>query len=75
MEKYLKKLENLILKWLYLDNNQLLGEIPKEIGKLVNLKWLYLDGNQLTGEIPKEIGKLTNLKYLYLNNQFTLRNT
>jgi Leucine-rich repeat (LRR) protein len=44
------------LKLLYLDNNQLLGEIPKEIGKLVNLEWLCLNNNQLTGEIPKEIG-------------------
>ena len=41
-----------------LDNNQLTGEIPKEIGKLINLKGLYLKNNHLTGEIPKEIGKL-----------------
>ena len=44
-----------------LRNNQLTGEIPKEIGKLINLKLLWLDNNQLTGEIPKEIGKLINL--------------
>ncbi len=47
---------------------QLTGEIPKEIGKLINLQELYLENNQLTGEIPKEIGKLTNLQRLYLNN-------
>ena len=50
-----------------LNNNQLTGEIPKEIGKLMNLKELYLDNNQLTGEIPKEIGKLMNLNELYLS--------
>ena len=47
---------------------QLTGEIPKEIGKLINLKNLYLNSNQLTGEIPKEIGKLINLQWLRLNN-------
>ena len=41
------------------------GEIPKEIGKLINLKSLHLSSNKLTGEIPKEIGKLTNLEELW----------
>ena len=51
---------------------QLTGEIPKEIGKLINLKSLDIENNQLTGEIPKEIGKLRNLEELYLyNNQLT----
>ena len=40
-----------------LNNNQLTGEIPKEIGKLTNLEELYLEDNKLSGEIPK-IGKL-----------------
>ena len=51
------KVTKLDLSWL-----QLTGEIPKEIGKLVNLQWLYLGNNQLIGEIPKEIGKLINLE-------------
>ena len=55
-----------------INNLQLTGEIPKEIGKLINLLSLYLDNNQLTGEIPKEIGKLINLQRLYLyHNQLT----
>ena len=55
-----------------LSNNQLTGEIPKEIGKLINLKLLKLGNNQLLGEIPKEIGKLINLKRLFLyNNQLS----
>ena len=53
---------------LYLASLQLIGEIPKDIGKLTNLQFLYLFNNQLTGEIPKEFGKLTNLQKLYLNN-------
>ena len=45
------KVTKLVLSWL-----NLTGEIPKEIGKLMNLKYLSLRNNQLTGEIPKEIG-------------------
>ena len=48
------------------------GEIPSEIGNLINLTWLNLSGNNLTGEIPPEIGNLTNLTTLQLsNNQLT----
>ena len=36
-----------------LSNNQLTGEIPKEIGNLINLDELFLNGNELLGEIPK----------------------
>ena len=68
--------ENLESKYkvtkIYLEYLQLTGEIPKELGKLINLRFLSLNNNQLAGEIPKEIGKLTNLKWLYLhNNQLT----
>ena len=38
------------------------GEIPKEIGKLINLRRLYLFNNQLSGEIPKEVQELTCIK-------------
>ena len=57
---------------LYLNSNQLTGEIPAELGDLTNLEWLRLQGNQLTGEIPAELGNLTNLVLLNLfNNQLT----
>ena len=57
---------------LYLGNNELIGEIPVEIGTLTNLMYLGLQFNQLTGEIPVEIGNLINLGELWLNNnQFT----
>ena len=48
-------------------NNHLTGEIPSQIGNLVNLTYLALHNNQLTGEIPPEIGNLTNLEYLSLS--------
>ncbi len=57
---------------LWLDENQLTGEIPGELGNLSNLQVLWLDFNQLTGEIPGELGNLSNLKELNLNdNQLT----
>ena len=34
---------------LYLDRNQLTGEIPMELGNLSRLQWLNLEQNQLTG--------------------------
>ena len=57
---------------LFLPGNQLTGEIPSEIGQLINLEHLHLYNNQLTGEIPSEIGQLINLENLQLfNNQLT----
>ncbi|MDE5119661.1 MAG: DUF4347 domain-containing protein, partial [Trichodesmium sp. St19_bin1] len=51
-----------------LDNNNLTGEIPKELGNLYNLKYLRLNNNNLTGEIPKGLGNSSKLKSLSLNN-------
>ena len=59
---------------LNLDNNQLSGEIPPELGNLSNLKVMRLGGyqlsirlrNQLSGEIPPELGNLRNLERLGL---------
>ena len=62
-------MENLsIYDALHLHNNQLTGEIPKEIGKLINLKYLYLNNNQLTGEIPKEIQEMKYYKNFKIKN-------
>jgi len=48
------------------------GEIPPEIGNLINLSSLILKENQLGGEIPPEISYLTDLTQLDLGgNQFT----
>jgi len=51
-----------------LNNAEITGEIPSEIGNLINLERLYLNGNQISGEIPAEIGNLINLERLYLKD-------
>lgn len=55
-----------------LSTNNLIGNLPKEIGNLTGLINLYLYGNQLKGEIPPELGQLSSLVYLYLySNQLS----
>ena len=51
-----------------LGNNQLIGNIPTEIGNFSSLQYLNLSNNQLTGEIPSELLSLDNLQYLSLEN-------
>ena len=53
---------------LSLENAQLTGPIPPELGQLTDLEWISFSGNQLTGPIPPELGSLTNLKSLDLSN-------
>ena len=53
---------------LHLENNQLSGSIPPELGNLSKLWYLFMDRNQLTGSIPPELGNLSYLTNLYLNN-------
>ena len=51
---------------LYLDDNQLSGPIPSEIGLLTSLTDLNLYFNQLSGPIPSEIQDLSQLgKYVW----------
>ena len=51
-----------------LNDNQLSGTIPTQLGNLANLEELLLTRNQLTGTIPAELGSLANLEWLRLNN-------
>ena len=53
---------------LILDNNQMSGSIPPELGNLTNLTYLDLEIDYLSGSIPPELGNLTNLTYLNLSN-------
>ena len=54
--------------YINLNNNNLQGTIPAELGNLANLNTLYLSSNQLSGSIPTELGNLANLKALYLGS-------
>jgi len=58
---------------IYLQNNNLDGTIPEEIGLFDDrLLALHLEDNQLYGNIPPEIGNLTQLNNLFLaNNQLS----
>lgn len=49
-----------------LDNNNLTGFIPDEIGNLSKLHLLYLNNNSIGGTIPTSIGNLINLQILDL---------
>ena len=57
---------------LMLENSGLTGNIPEEIGELVNLNELDLSNNSLSGNIPSTIGNLQNLYFLDLmHNQLS----
>ena len=49
-----------------LEENELFGTLPPELGDLSNLRRLGLGDNQLQGEIPSELGNLAELRYLSL---------
>ena len=51
----------------YLQNNQLSGSIPTELGDLSSLWYLRLENNQLSGSIPTELGNLSSLYWLLLS--------
>ena len=51
---------------LSLDQNNLRGILPAEIGQLTHLRFLHLHSNPLTGPIPPELGNLSRLEQLYL---------
>ena len=47
-----------------LQNNELSGPIPDDIGALSELQTLDLSNNQFVGGIPSSLGFLTRLNYL-----------
>ena len=54
---------------LYLNDNQLSGSIPAELGNMSRLFWLNLAHNRLTGSIPAALANPVNLEKVYLANK------
>ena len=55
------------VKQISLNNNNLTGYIPSEIGNLKALDGIELQGNNLSGNIPSEIGNLKELYWLNIS--------
>ncbi|KAG7033233.1 Protein NSP-INTERACTING KINASE 1, partial [Cucurbita argyrosperma subsp. argyrosperma] len=51
-----------------LQNNNITGPIPPELGRLSKLQTLDLSNNVFTGDIPSSLAHLRSLQYLRLNN-------
>lgn len=47
-----------------LQNNNISGHIPRELGKLPNLETLDLSNNHFSGHVPDSLGLLNSLQYL-----------
>lgn len=53
---------------LVLDDNNLTGTLPSQLGELAELERLVLDGNSLTGRVPPDLGNLGKLTMLNLRD-------
>ncbi|XVF01424.1 hypothetical protein REPUB_Repub04eG0087900 [Reevesia pubescens] len=58
------------LKRLELQENQIIGSIPPEIGNLSNITMLNLTSNFLNGTIPDELSLLLMLERLFVSHNF-----
>ncbi|WOL17663.1 putative leucine-rich repeat receptor-like protein kinase [Canna indica] len=52
------------LRNLYLNNNQLSGELPDQISNMTNLEILYLSYNKLSGQLTPKLVEIPRLTYL-----------
>lgn len=59
--------ENTLPVAIDLPDNNLSGEIPKELTSLIGLQSLHLSNNHLTGNIPQSISNLWQLESLDLS--------
>lgn len=54
---------------LYLDNNNLVGELPAEaFAKLKNLQYLRIEGNAIKGHLPECLSRLRGLMFRFNNS-------
>lgn len=55
-----------VLHYFYrlLQNNNITGPVPPEVGKLSKLHTLDLSDNLFTGEVPASLGHLRSLQYM-----------
>lgn len=54
---------------LYLDNNNLVGELPAEaFAKLKNLQYLRIEGNAIKGHLPECLNRLRGLMFRFNNS-------
>ncbi|CAN1344611.1 Receptor-like protein EIX2 [Linum perenne] len=54
------------LQTLYLDDCQLFGQFPDDIGKFKSLNLISLQNNSISGPLPLSFGELTSLQYVNL---------
>ena len=61
------------LDGLRLDQNQLTGSLPPELGNLAKMETLFISDNLLTGDIPPEYEGMSSLFMIRLlrGNKFT----
>ena len=57
------------IAYLILNDNNLAGTIPAELGNLTNLQILDIRNNKLTGRLPRSLMQLTNLEILRFGGQ------
>lgn len=53
-----------------LPNNNLWGELPSEIGQLMELIEIFLDSNNLFGDIPEALYNIPTLENIILSNNY-----
>ncbi|CAK8565250.1 unnamed protein product [Lathyrus sativus] len=57
--------------YVQLSGNMISGEIPSEIGNMLNFSMLHLGDNRFSGEFPKEIGGLPLIVLNMTRNKFS----
>jgi len=55
---------------MFLQENELSGFLPSEVGQLANLKSMWLVGNKLSNELPDVFHTLPNLEWVDLSRNF-----